>query len=304
MNKSIKETLITTLINHKVYGFSKLIRTYQIESDKRKLKKALRELVESGYLSQTGTDYSVTEKIWDEIEPESLNLIEIWDESRKDSHWNDNKHFPFVRFNYLTNGQKKTAISTAGYLNWSVCYEVPLNYTGYKLQEGDIQGPVEKPDEYLGRKISELMTAGTIELAKQKRSGSYAHFEVILSKNGLVDHVNKTLADEKFNRLYSTNLKWGLSTFEIVSSEEAKDIVTADEPDWVFGGGGSNFGTDPSKWNEKLDSMIENATGAIERFQKRLRIMQDIKAGIEKFGGWDKFREEMAAKLKEELAKS
>lgn len=141
-------------------------------------------------------------------------------------------------------------------------------------------------------------------LAAQKRGGWNPDFEVVLKKASLTDHVNKVLAEEKFAALYQQNLKWGLAQLDVVSSEDAKEIITSDEPDWLFGGqGNSNLGSDPLLWGDKLNERIANSKDAIARFTKRLAIMESIAQGVEEMGGWSVFNAKYREKLIEELAK-
>jgi hypothetical protein len=299
MTNTQAEFILRVLFNNKVYGYPNKVAPNYIESDGRKQKRALRDLVEAGYLSQTGEEFTATDKLFNEIAPEPVNLNDLWQQSR--GRWNGRRQYDFVRWTSLTDGQKRTVLECAGHYQWYVCnvcnFDAPL-------QDGDLHGPVDNPDSNLGTKIKALVEAGTKVLKEQKRGGYFPELEVVLKMPGLTAHVEKTLADEKFEALYRGNLKWALAQLNIASSDDAGEIVTADEPDWVLGGSAnSNLGTDPEKWGDVLNEKIANVAAGIARMQRRLAIMESIRENVNQMGGWDAFREQYKAKLKEELSK-
>jgi hypothetical protein len=303
MTDGVQTILLRTTMNNKVYGGStKLHSPNYIESDGRKQRKALREMVEAGYLSQTGDEYSVTNKAWDELATEGVNLIDIWEKDRTDG-WNKRRQYPFVRFQNLTWGQKKTVLECAGHYEWYVCNHIPLQYDT-PLHPTDMVGPVVDADTNLSVKINDLSEQVTTRLKAEKRGGHFPEVEIVLKIAGLTEYVTRVLSDEKFAALYQQNLKWALTKLGVASSDDAKEIVTSDEPGWVLGGGGnSNLGTDPAKWGDVLKERIANAREGIARIQRRLAIMEGIDAGVTAMGGWDVFNEQYRAKLVEELAK-
>lgn len=303
MTDGVQSMLLRTTMNNKLHGSgTKLHSPNYIEADGRKQKKALRDLVAAGYLSQTGTDYHVTNKAWDELATEGVDLIPIWEKDRTDG-WNKRKQLPMVRFNNLTWGQKKAVLECAGHYQWYVVNSVPLSYES-PVQDGDMAGPVVDADTNLSVKLNDLEEQVKTRLKQEKRGGHFPEIEVVLKIDGLTKYVEKVLGEEKFTALYQQNLKWALAKLGVASDDDAKEIVTSDEPGWVLGGGAnSNLGTDPAKWGDVLTEKIANAKAGIERIQKRLAIMEGVSAGVESMGGWDVFREQYKAKLTEELAK-
>jgi hypothetical protein len=299
MTSQQADTLRTVILNSKINGGNPKVYPQYLESDKRKQPRTLRLLVEAGYLSQTGDEFTVTHKIWNEITPESVDLIQIWNESR--NNWN-RKNFGFVRFSQLTNGQKRMVIENCDCYDWSILRAEPLRYQ-QEIQEGDQQGPITPKNQ---KELVEGLVAlkEKCEKAFRERSRSYFESEVLISTQALQDHVKQTLEAEKFERLFKANLPWGLSALDIVSKDDGKEIVTSEEPDWVISGSGtSNLGADPEKWGENLTQRIANAKGTIERTKKRLAIMEQIERGITALGGWDVFKAQMREKMIEELKK-
>lgn len=302
MTGNQREWLTRWVLNAKVYGYPNKAHPETLEPDGRKLKKTMRDLVEAGYLSQTGDEYTVTNKVWEEIETEPVDLITIWEKDRKDG-WNKRHAHPFVRFQFLTDGQKKTVVECAGHYQWFVCNHVPLQYDVQTLQPTDM-AEVLNPDVGLPAKVEAVRKGVEEQLKKEKRGGYFPETEIVLKIAGLTSFIGMTLAGEKFEALYRSNLKWALSTLAVLPEEDAKEIVSSDEPGWVLGGGAnSNLGTDPEKWGDTLTERIQSAKEAIARNQTRLAIMEVVAANVEKMGGWDTFREQYKVKLAEELAK-
>jgi hypothetical protein len=184
MTDGVQTILLRTTMNNKVYGGStKLHSPNYIESDGRKQRKALREMVEAGYLSQTGDEYSVTNKAWDELATEGVNLIDIWEKDRTDG-WNKRRQYPFVRFQNLTWGQKKTVLECAGHYEWYVCNHIPLQYDT-PLHPTDMVGPVVDADTNLSVKINDLSEQVTTRLKAEKRGGHFPEVEIVLKIAGL-----------------------------------------------------------------------------------------------------------------------
>jgi hypothetical protein len=301
MTSQQEEFLTRVLVNNKAFGYPNKVHANYMEPDRRRVKKVMRELVTAGYVSQTGEEYTATDKLWQEVVTEPVDLIAIWEKDRTDG-WNKRKQLPFVRFLDLTTGQKKTVMECAGHYQWFVCHSVPLSYET-PIQDGDLSDAIVDPDTNLGEKVAAASRAMKAKLAEQKRGGHFPDTEIVLKLPGLTAHVEKTLAAEKFAALYAQNLKWGLTVLNVATNEDAKEIVTSDEPEWLFGTNNSNLGADPAKWGEKLKGRIQNAREGIVRLQNRLAIMESIDAGVEALGGWDVFNEQYRAKLVEELAK-
>lgn len=137
MTNNQHEFIFRVLVNHKVHGYPNKVAPNYIEGDKRKQGKALRELVEAGYLTQTGKEFTATNKLWDELPTEGFDLIAQWEKDRKDG-WNKRKQLDFVRFQALTDGQKKLVVECAGHYDWYICHTVPIQYD-HKMEEGDLQ---------------------------------------------------------------------------------------------------------------------------------------------------------------------
>jgi hypothetical protein len=260
----------------------------------------MRSLVEQGYLSQTGDIYTVTDKAWLEVVPEAPNLIEKWEKDRKEG-WNRHLLIPFVCFDELNEAQSRYAIENAEQFEWYVLYS-DITRRDTKIYDGTQQGPVEFPKGDLGQQIITLIQKGREALAKEGRGRS--EWDIVLTSPALRQHVETTVATEKFDQLFKMNLRWGLVALGAATEEDAKLIVTTEEPDWVLGGSShTNLGVDPQKWGENLDAKIKGCEESIERMQQRIKVMKDIKEKVDKLGGWDVFQQQMREKMTAELAK-
>lgn len=303
MRNSVKSHLLWITMGSKLYGSSTRLHSLDyIESDGRKQKKALRELVEAGYLSQTGDEFHVTEKCWDEVQVENVDLISIWEKDRKFG-WNKRHKYPFVRWRLLSFEQQKSVLECDAQYQWYICNHLPLQYDR-PMQDGDLAGPMPHKDNHFSEKINELDRQVKTRLEQEKRGGHFPETEIVLKTDGLTKHVEKVLGEERFISLYQTNLKWGLVQLGLANDDEAKEFVTSDESGWGLRAWlGSNLGLQPEKWGDVLTKNIADAKEGIDQIKHRLAIMEKIAANIDAMGGWDVFREQYKEKLIEELAK-
>lgn len=300
MDNRLAELILRVTIVKKLHGGAGRIAAYEIVSDKRRQKKAIRTLVTDGYLDQADDDsLTPTNRLFDELEPESVNLIDLWAASR--SGWNERKNYDFVRWTSLTDGQKKAALTCPEAFEWHVCYVTPLNYA-HDMRDGDLQGPVFEPASDLGPQIAVLIEHGRQAVCERRHRFSEPEFEVVLRCPALTAHVEKTLADEKFAALYGRNLKWALTALSLVPAADAEGITADGGPSWLFSDS-RDLGTDPAQWGDRVTEAITDAREGIARLQKRLATLEAIQAGIAQVGGWDAFREQYRDRLREEVAK-
>lgn len=289
-----RNTLVNTWIRHKVVGASPLINDYNLCSDGRKRKRIARELIEAGYLVSNTGDYlyRVTSKAFDEVQPESVCLIAEWNKSRLENAWNSDKDRDFVRFDIMTDGQKRTVIENADIFQWFACDVDVLRWRGL-IEPDQIAGPVKNPLSTLGSEMHDLFN-------KVKNHA----VEIVLRNPALTEYIEKTIGRENIDKTFRANLAWGLEKLGVVDADAASNVTASSAPAFVLGGLASgNVGEEPEKWGNELDKRIEEAEAKIVRAQERLFYLKNIKAGIERFGGWDVFRQKMREELTAELHK-
>jgi hypothetical protein len=289
--KNVQKFCFDKWVDCQVWGYPLNVNSYQFESDGRKVKSVMRNLVEQGYLSQTANVFTATNKAFVEVSEEGVNFFEAWDKDRKDG-WNK-KSLPYIRFKDLTDGQKKFVLANAISYEWYVLYSGVTQY-GNEMTPGMLQGPAQPGDDLLDLKVK-----GQEEI---QRRGS--EWDVVISTSGLRDYVKETLAEEHFSKLFVHNLRWGLVTAGFVGEEDSKIFSSSEDPDWVLGGGSyGNLGNIPEQWGDNLKAKIAEVDECIQRHKKRLVVMKAVQEGVEKAGGWDAFLTTMKAKMQEELSK-
>lgn len=255
--------LIATYIHHKVYGGNSKIAPYEFESDGRKQRKIMRYMVEKGFLTQTGDEYTCTPLAYNAVIANEVDLVAIWENTRH------KYNYDFVLFNNLYNENKKWLIENNNKYNWYLAKDAVFYHN---MQKDDIR-QIE---------FGEVPTYNEV---------------LVVTNDILKNHVKKVLEDERFDYLYKNNLKWALATLNIISEDEAKSIVYEDD----FGG--RSFGIDPDQWENKLKELIKDAEEGILKTKKRLEVMRRVQSGIEDLGGWDNFKEKMKEKLTQTIKK-
>jgi hypothetical protein len=113
--------------------------------------------------------------------------------------------------------------------------------------------------------------------------------------------VKETLEKEHFMSLYLRNLDWGLKTLLIAGEDD--EIPTQLVYDRGWPGIGNDSAKTDAEWEPNLLDSIERLIDDIAKRIATLAVLEQIKTGMESFGGWDKFKEAYALRLKEELAK-
>jgi len=256
-----------------------------IESDKRKRAKVIKELTDSGYIEpvigremdNTFVATAKTLEFRESVTPYDLN-----------AKWIERNHSPYY--------QGKTVHNPVG-----------------ASMFGD--AIVEMKDDpsllwYVGHRSDMInMTysaAMTYQEAMTAIRNSDGNSERILAVSSLEHEafVRETLERQHFISLYLRNLDWGLKTLLIAGEE---DVIPTQLHYSTNGWPGMGIGIDSAKtdaeWEHNLIDSIDRLTRSIANRAASLAVLERIKAGIESFGGWDKFKEVYALRLKEELAK-
>lgn len=308
MTPAILTTLQTTAQLHAVYGdpdTKPRINTALIEKDGRKLKAALRELVDAGYIEEADKpgDYrSITPKARGEIVGVEPDLVAIWKEKHidKDGRWDDRKNWPFLRVGLygglidLTVEQLEYVLRHHETYNWYVVNSWAMQHSN-RLGTNDLRGVHTLPEarDYNNRvrnlPTGERLSESEIVVADTALEGFYANF----------------VFDRRVNESFAKNLPWGLVTLGVVTEEEGELIRSGG-----FGGGplllGSRqlgAGDEPANWGTVLDGQIDRLVTELAGIPVRLAVLRKIDKGVAALGGWDKFRADMRAKLVEALRK-
>jgi len=286
MSSSLHETLLNRCIRAVAYGLPRTMVASEIESDTRKRKKAVRELIESGYVKLSDLEgyYEITNKVWDELKSEPVTLSDLWNGSRKD--WNKEGKHPLIRFNFLTEGQKKFVLENPDLYKWYVYESATFKWGG---SDHIAVGPKSITDtSSVGVVVRKMVE--TLETEKRRRDSRYVFIdsEVCISSDSLEEYVRETLEREKFETLYGQNLLWYLQKTGILTSTER--VIQSDEPDWIHGSK-ANLGKNPEDWESRLQESIQDTKNRLATLAQQLKTLEEIEKGVSDQGGWESLKE-------------
>ena len=251
-----------------------------IESDKRKRAKVIQELIDDGYIAGVcGNDstYIATEKTLEfreSVTPYDLKLK--WMERNKSPYYQGKTvHHPISAAVF---GDAIVEMKDDPSLLW---------YVGHR-------------SDMINMKYSEAMTYREAMDAIRNSDGNH---ERILAVSSLEHEafVKETLEKEHFMSLYLRNLDWGLKTLLIAGEEDVIPTQLVYSRGWP--GVINDSAKTDAEWEPNLLDSIERLTKSIAERTVTLALLKQIKTNVESFGGWDKFKEAYALRLKEELAK-
>lgn len=290
MNR-IRETLLENYIHQRLQNRDWNVVPNNFEGDRRKQGRVMRELVEAGYLWQSGDTYKVSDKAFDELESEPLDLWKEWQKQHEHRY----KQVPFVQWSFLTNGQRKLVLLNQSDYEFFLVHE---NITRFQQSgnERDIVGPFLLKDY---KEIEDAASAAKTEHDKNR----YPRFEVCITNKKLTDAIAEYNNSKKFGELKVRNLSWGLEKLGLLSEVDA-DSFGSSRSDSLLGSGWGNLGEDPEKWGNNLDEQTNKLRDRILDYEQKLNRFKLLQEKMKEFGGWEKFLEAYSAKLKEELEKN
>lgn len=298
MSSYLHDTLLNRYIRSVACGYPRTITAGEIESDMRRQKKAVRELVGSDYISpaEPGNPHEITSKVWDELTSEPVNLTELWDGSRK--NWNKEGKHALVRFNSLTEGQQKFILENPDLYKWYV-YETSVFKWGGENRV--IVGPKNITDiTSVGVVVNKMIEDLTTEYRKRDNRYTFIDFEICISSESLENHARETLERENFDALYGQNLLWYLQKVGILTSTER--VIQSDEPGWIHGSK-ANLGKNPQDWESRLQESIQDTKDRLATLTRQLETLEKIERGVNNQGGWGSLKEGYKVALREEIEK-
>jgi hypothetical protein len=293
----VQKFLFDVWVRHKVYGGRKHVAPSDIEPDKRKQKKAMRELVAAGYLDTFDDGcFDATSKAYDEWPREDFDLIAMWD-AVGNKRWceRESRFMKFILFQDLTRGQQKATMIVPG-VRFRLCQRGPLYYHTLFDPSAHLSDPVAPGPDVA--KMKKWMYDRP-EFKDRRMSDDY---ELVVETDELIAHANAAIEKDRFDKLFVRNLAWGLVKCEVATSEEA-ELIKPQASGFMSERSEGYLGTDPLKWGDELHEAIVDCREKIDALQRNLIAMSAIEARVHAFGGWDVFREAMANSLRKELAK-
>lgn len=295
LDPKIRKDFLERHFDNVVRGFRTRINMEFICSDGRKRNRVARELAEAGYVNVIDRVYHLTPKTYEELEEIPFDLIGKWDAfvgipyaTRRSL----NDPEPYVFFEHLDAGEKKHVLENASDYKF---YFAQRSHAG-RLQELD--GPY---------------TLDQLANTYQEKYGQRIYgASLLITSDELEKHVEEFLREKQVERMVSKNFAWGLIDAGILSSEE-NHWDSEEKSNIVYSEGGSatvlgsrsygDVGGNPDKWEESLDKNIELVTERIATLSRTLDTLKKAKAGIDKMGGMEEFRQRLHTRIVEETNK-
>lgn len=304
-----------------------------LERDGRKRKKFQNDLMNCGIITpailQKGEpnlwplDVLNINEIYTRINAQFVDLVEKWKEQRSieknnNSYGSTNNAPYLVCLDWLNISEIKWLIEHCDEFDWHVCNTHPFRFSEYKFYQ--------EPSTLVAAKYSEPSFSWNIPAEmKDKRSATCGLWTNSLrfidakqimrnflpSSDKLTDYTyavssvtlrkeaKTVLFEEKFVATLQQNYHWGLYQLGILNEAESQK-VSSDNGGIIFIEKG--FPKLQFVANSLDLALIEDKT--IENLQilaARLIIINKIKKGIEKLGGWDAFISQYGDKLRKEM---
>jgi hypothetical protein len=214
-------------------------------------------------VTQSGDVLTATQKGWDEfpIAGVKIELFAEWQAQRNKTRCSN---YPFVRFNELSNQQKKMAVLLCDQFEW---YLVDGNKYLYDPEVKPVLLKIEKESDFQSQ-------YGAVK-AKDK----FANLEYLLSSPFLREHVEKTLNEEEEKELLTKKAEWAILRFGLMTEGELATINPND------------LGNNPDEWMNKLQEKIQRWEERIKEDQKHLAALTTLYERMDRYP-FAKFLEE------------
>lgn len=275
---------------HLAYGVEPIISESQVEGDGRKVGKALANLIKDGYLTEKlsphvkgRSRYFATPKAFDEVQEEDPGIKAMtYKALGEKKHEHEAKQFcglPVfpVAFTVRPNGQVKYILTHKDEYefvfanNYGATWDDPERCVPYVLG-------TKRVDDVLGP------------------------YELKVRPKGFALIMAETIHKLKFDRLYKTNLAWGLQQQGLIEPVDA-DVFTAENNSLrLFGGAASTgFGDEPKEWGRDSTRSVQTLRARIAEDTRRANVLLTTEQKILNAGGWDKVLAKYAGDLDKAL---
>ncbi len=308
-----REMLQRTYLWSQINGRRAEVSDDRFEPDGRRRAKTIREAISAGFLrplekdSSNGKTYEVTSQVLSTLSVEPPDLMQVWSKLYERASQRRVYSRPWVRLEDLSMGQQAAVLDCVS-MDWYVVSSVPHEYHATLADEPDVVLKDVAESQAYHRFYSgpyETLTA-----AAAVRSGKSTCMLAVSSVQ-LREAVAARISEETHQRLFVSNLLWALATLNIVP----KDLLFNGDgtaklnsqliEGHTFGFGSSAPAPAPTtrsevNWQANLNESIERLKSQIDQLQKTLDQYRQIDHGIQTFGGWEKFMDEMEARIRQE----
>ena len=297
-----KNVLAETYITKKILGMEPHIGFDAIERDKRKQKKAVRELVEAGLVCEGRNDngdlvLTILPKVVEDITSVEITddlLFQLWEAQRE--RWgssSSNYMLPYVvvlgHYSIKTDlSVTKALLENPSVVEWHVCRG--HNDAPYRVDE-TLSHAIEMKDLPTARRDCQGGSWGTEVLT-------------LVTTPGLEERVNERLFQDNLEHNYPRQLAWGLQQFEILTKEESEMVKNGLDDALGLHIRGLRFSEEkPEEWGSNLEKSTDSLVAQLSDIQQRLAVCVKIERGVQAMGGWEAFLDAYRNALEDALRK-
>jgi hypothetical protein len=281
-----------------------LISGSVLEKDRRSRTKIVTAAHKEGYLaSDTPTIgkkgehddyYTITRKVIESLPASDQTLFGLWRGLHiRHDHWDQRETWAFLRVGrYNTEevplGRMVDMIEEPHEYEWWVADTSPLTYRHTFNPDTHLAGPFTLPEAR----------------ACFDKKGTGDKYEIVVSKADMRAQVAEFVFDAHVDAAMPSCLGHGLFWFGILTEPEAELIVTkagglllSSPPEKV------GVGEYPLAWGERLSKSLDTSVERMAQLAEKMRVIRKVEAGVAAYGGWDKFRTDLRARVFEEMKK-
>lgn len=253
--------------------------------------KVMKPLLAGGYVTRsTNGKFTLTNKYWDALEAEPVDLSAVWD-TMPLKQYHDSDPLPYVLFRAMSPGQQKTIVMNRADYTWFACSDY-VTRSNNRINEHNTSPPITGTAETLP------------ELLRNARMAAGIGADLLIQTPAMKKHAEDVLAKLEFDRLYSTNFAWALQELKIAKNYDVEVIRSSKQTNNLFFDGHTNIGNVPAEWPAKLDDRIDALQASIESDMLRLITMKTVRNEIATLGGWDVFHAKYTEALREAVAEN
>lgn len=293
----------------RIHGRTAQVSDVTLEPDGRRRSKVVKEAVAAGFLKEIGKDswhgsaFEVTTQILRTVQPQEPNLQDTWTKLYEKYSHRDAYTRPWIRFEDLLIAEQFQVIESE-LVDWFVVSSVPYEYHAFFGDDPETvvtdATAAQAYNRYFAGPFSTMDEAVIASTGKPTVG-------LAVSSPALREMVASRFAEEKVQRLFASNLIWGLVTLgivpnDVIISSTGKPTINSQ----LIEGHPMRFSADAEspcsrlevRWEENLAESIERIKTRIEQLQSTLEQLRTIDRGINNFGGWNLFKDKLEQQLR------
>jgi len=282
-----------------------VIYPHEIEPDGRSQRKAPRDMVEEGYLTPVPNwgGYQMQPRVYDEIISSPPKLINIWEKQMNGKQ--AGICHDAVSFERLTTEEQKFIITQLG-----------AGAINYQLYLGHLWGfthfDIGYPNEFTSRVEIKVDEKCPLHEAVKKAAETASKWRCWSDFNGpgqpadirTVRDGTEILVSCDSLRSYTKNFLFNRHVSIVMCERLENTLKTLKELDGIEGELEPiliQLGPDPCEWEVNLDSLFRTGMLKLEKLSSFVKLVGDLRKGINEAGGWPMLTDTLRADIINEL---